>query len=194
MNNKLINLLIAFMMTVPVMLITAGGVQEQDETLTLQLVSERGSHTEAWKTRMESHEMESGVDLEITQHPYANYFDQLMLSYTSGQNEYDVPYISLLWYPTLANAGYIQPLNDFVDADTTLPEDMPGLQSASIDGDIYFIPYMNEVGGIVYRKDLFEDEKEKKAFKAKYGYELTPPQTLEQYIDIAEFFHRPPEL
>ncbi len=195
-KNKCIRgiFLVLIMLVFPVMVIIAGGAQEAVESDPLQLVSERGTHTEAWKTQMEAFESESGVDLEITQHPYANYFDQLMLSYTSGQNEYDVPYISLLWYPTLANAGYIQPLNDFVDADATLPEDMPGLQSASLDGDIYFIPYMNEVGGIVYRKDLFEDETEKKNFKAEYGYELTPPKTLEQYEDIAAFFHRPPEL
>ena len=194
MKRRLSILLTFVMMAVPVMFVTAAGSQESEEATTLQLVSERGAHTEAWKTQMESFEQASGVDLEITQHPYANYFDQLMLSYTSGQNEYDVPYISLLWYPALANAGYIKPLNEFVESDPTLPGDMPGLQSASIDGNIYFIPYMNEVGGVVYRKDLFEDESEKKNFKDKYGYELTPPRTLEQYKDIAEFFHRPPEL
>ena len=41
------------------------------------------------------------------------------------------------------------------------------------------------------RKDLWEDETEQKNFKAKYGYELAPPQTWDQVTDMAEFFTRP---
>lgn len=161
---------------------------------TITLVSERGSHTEAWKTQMESFETATGIDLDLTQFPYANYRDQLLLSYTSGSNDYDVPYVSLLWYPSFVTSGYIQPINEFLARNPGIEADMPGLASAAIDGDLYFIPYMNEVGGVVYRTDLFEDPAEKAAFRERYGYELQPPANLEQYVDIAEFFHRPPEL
>ncbi len=197
MNNKNFKIdifLVLILITLPLLSLSASGTEEIEGSEPLQLVSERGTHTEAWKTQIESFQEQSGIELEVTQHPYANYFDQLMLSYTGGQDEYDIPYISLLWYPTLANAGYIKSLNEFVEGDPTLPEDIPGLQSAQLDGNYYFIPYMNEVGGIVYRKDLFEDPTEMKNFKAKYGYELSPPKTLEQYHDLAEFFTRPPEL
>jgi len=37
---------------------------------------------------------------------------------------------------------------------------------------------MNEIAGILYRKDLFEDPKEQAAFRAKYGYPLAPPKTF----------------
>jgi ABC-type glycerol-3-phosphate transport system substrate-binding protein len=52
----------------------------------------------------------------------------------------------------------------------------------TIDGDVH-------TG--TYRKDLFGDPAEKEAFKAKYGYDLAPPETWKQYYDIAEFFTRP---
>jgi multiple sugar transport system substrate-binding protein len=42
----------------------------------------------------------------------------------------------------------------------------------------------------VYRKDLFENEGEKAAFKAKYGYDLATPKDWNQYKDMAEFFTR----
>lgn len=45
-----------------------------------------------------------------------------------------------------------------------------------------------------YRADLFGDPDEQAAFEAKYGYELAPPATFDEYVDIAEFFNRPPEL
>ncbi|MBN2049101.1 MAG: extracellular solute-binding protein [Spirochaetales bacterium] len=200
-HKKMFPSLLAFI--IPVMMLGtfnlyAGGNKEDtpeaEEVSVVRLVSERGSHTEAWKTQMEGFEAATGIDLEITQHPYANYFDQLMLNFTGGQAGFDVPYISMLWYPTLATAGYIQPLNELVEKNPNLTEDMPGLMKSSIEGNLYFIPYMNEVGGVVYRTDLFNDPEEQKNFKAKYGYELAPPKTLEQYVDLAEFFHRPPDL
>lgn len=156
------------------------------------LVSEYGIHTEAWKTEMKAFEQKAGIDLQITQIPYANYFDQLTLNFTGRLGNYDVPYISGLWYPAFANAGYIAPLDDI--ADSINLADIPGIQNAYQNGKLYMIPYMNELGGIVYRKDLFDDPAEKAAFKKKYGYELEPPETLKQYRDIAEFFNRPPKM
>ena len=44
--------------------------------------------------------------------------------------------------------------------------------------------------GLVYRRDLFDDPKEKAAFKGKYGYDLAAPATYDQLRDIAEFFTR----
>jgi multiple sugar transport system substrate-binding protein len=41
-----------------------------------------------------------------------------------------------------------------------------------------------------YRKDWFENPDEQAAFKAKYGYDLKPPVTYEQYRDVAAFFTR----
>ena len=61
-------------------------------------------------------------------------------------------------------------------------------------GKIYALPINADAEGMHYRKDLFEDPKEKAGFKEKYGYELELPQTWKQLRDIAEWFTRPPEL
>jgi ABC-type glycerol-3-phosphate transport system substrate-binding protein len=42
--------------------------------------------------------------------------------------------------------------------------------------------------GLLYRKDLLEDEKNKTEFKAKYGIELAPPKTWDEYLKQVEFF------
>jgi multiple sugar transport system substrate-binding protein len=44
-----------------------------------------------------------------------------------------------------------------------------------------------------YRTDLFEDPVEMETFQAQYGYELAPPKTWAEWIDVAEFFTRPEE-
>ena len=54
--------------------------------------------------------------------------------------------------------------------------------SQTMDGDVHTY---------TYRIDLFENPDNQKAFKAKYGYDLAPPKTWKQYLDIAEFFQQP---
>lgn len=51
-------------------------------------------------------------------------------------------------------------------------------------------PSMNFQMVYWYRKDFMEHPDERKAFKAKYGYDLAPARTFAQYRDIAEFFNR----
>ena len=55
----------------------------------------------------------------------------------------------------------------------------------------YGLPANQDAYGLTYRKDLFEDPKEKEAFKAKYGRDLAVPQTYQEAKEVAEFFTRP---
>lgn len=170
------------------------GMAASAAPVTVRLVSEFGTHTEAWKTQMAPfmEQQEGQIALKLEQIPYANYLDYLTLNFTSGRPGFDVAYVSMLWYPSFATAGYLEPLDVLLT--DSLRQDMPGIRNAMQRGHLYFVPYMNELGGIVYRTDLFNDPRERAAFKKRYGYELAPPKTLAQYRDIAEFFHRPPDL
>ncbi len=44
---------------------------------------------------------------------------------------------------------------------------------------------------VLYRKDLLDSSEQSRAFRARYGYDLAPPQDWKQYRDVAEFFTRP---
>jgi multiple sugar transport system substrate-binding protein len=55
-------------------------------------------------------------------------------------------------------------------------------------GDVYGVPMEAFVKVYLYRKDLFEDPEIQAAFKDKYGYDLAPATTFDQYRDNAEFF------
>ena len=43
---------------------------------------------------------------------------------------------------------------------------------------IYGLPFHDGPECLIYRKDLFENENEKLAFKKVYGRELAPPRTM----------------
>jgi multiple sugar transport system substrate-binding protein len=59
------------------------------------------------------------------------------------------------------------------------------------DGRHYFIPFHANVQIGYYRRRLFEDPKEREAFRARHGYDLAPPRTIREIEQIAMFFTRP---
>lgn len=71
---------------------------------------------------------------------------------------------------------------------------VPALIDAStLDGKLVMLPRAQfDVSALYYQKSLYQDEAKKTAFKAKYGYDLAPPDTWAQVSDQAEFFAAPP--
>src|SRR5690625_4325835 len=53
------------------------------------------------------------------------------------------------------------------------------------------LPFHDGPECLIYRKDLFDNPKEKKRFKAVCGKELNPPETWKDFVNIAHFFYRP---
>ncbi len=58
------------------------------------------------------------------------------------------------------------------------------------DGDLYQLPDQQFANLYWFRKDWFDREDLKKAFKDKYGYDLGVPVNWSAYEDIAEFFSK----
>jgi multiple sugar transport system substrate-binding protein len=56
------------------------------------------------------------------------------------------------------------------------------------DGDLFGVPMEAFTKMYLYRKDLFNDPDIQAAFKEKYGYDLAPATTHQQYQEIADFF------
>ncbi|MEM6891224.1 MAG: ABC transporter substrate-binding protein [Pseudomonadota bacterium] len=78
-------------------------------------------------------------------------------------------------------------------AATTSPtldlEDFMGIQfTTGPDGNLYQLPDQQFANLYWFRKDWFDDEANKTAFREKYGYELGVPVNWSAYEDIAEFF------
>jgi len=57
-------------------------------------------------------------------------------------------------------------------------------------GNWYGLPSHVDTRAIVYRKDLFEDPANRAEFYNTYGYELRPPKTTTEWLQIAKFFTR----
>ncbi len=58
-------------------------------------------------------------------------------------------------------------------------------------GRYYAAPCLIDIACVAYRRDWFASEREREAFRLRYGRELAPPRTWTQFHEIAQFFYRP---
>lgn len=68
------------------------------------------------------------------------------------------------------------------------------LGTAVIDGKLMLLPWHTDVSNMYYQKDLYESADNKAKYKAKYGKDLVPPETIEDFKQQALFFSNPPNL
>ncbi len=66
------------------------------------------------------------------------------------------------------------------------------LEHSTVGGRLVQLPRHSDVSNLYYLKSLYEDAEKKSAFKAKFGYDLAPPDTWAQVKDQATFFADPP--
>jgi multiple sugar transport system substrate-binding protein len=66
------------------------------------------------------------------------------------------------------------------------------LQSAVVDGKLMLLPWHTDVSNMYYVKSLFADADNKAKYKAKYGKDLAPPETIEDFKNQILFFANPP--
>ncbi len=62
------------------------------------------------------------------------------------------------------------------------------LKNSTVDGRLVQLPRHSDISNLYYKKSLYADQANKDNFKAKHGYDLTPPETWAQFKDQAIFF------
>ena len=66
------------------------------------------------------------------------------------------------------------------------------LDHSTVEGRLVQLPQHSDVSNLWYIKSIYEDADNKKRFKAEYGYDLAPPETLDQWKEQAIFWSDPP--
>ncbi|WP_137935013.1 ABC transporter substrate-binding protein [Mesorhizobium comanense] len=142
------------------------------------------------------YEKETGVKINVETTPWADFQTKTFTEFNAHGDAYDLVVGDSQWLGAGSTGGHYVDLTDFfkkhdlgnVMAPATVKyyAEYPGNS-----GKYWAIPLEGDAVGWSYRKDWFEDPKEKEAFKAKYGYDLDVPKDFKALRDIAEFFHRP---
>jgi len=137
---------------------------------------------------------ETGIEVVVEQTPWPQYQDKIQTGVWAGRSDkYDIIVGDSQWLGLAAKDGHYVDLTDWAKDNIPWAEISESARKfyCEYDGKVYAVPCEADAIGFAYRKDLFEDPKEMAAFKAKYGYDLAPPKTWQQFRDVAEFFTRP---
>jgi len=142
---------------------------------------------------------ETGCSMELEMIPMDLHplYDSTLGNDGLKNGDWDIAHINTDWIAEAVNSDALEELSPWIA--TCSPDDFPSGWSESLlsmqrFGDcIYGLPFHDGPECFIYRKDLFESEKEKASFLARYGKPLHVPTTWDELMTIAEFFTRPDE-
>jgi multiple sugar transport system substrate-binding protein len=134
----------------------------------------------------------TGCKVNVIEVPTAEMFTKIMQEYRAGTGAYDALNVIPAWMPDLAQAGALEVLDPYVDKygfRAELQKIAPTYRDnqMTVNNKIYGFPDDGDVFLFYYRKDIFARDDLKKAFKAKYKYDLAPPKTWKQFDEIGSF-------
>lgn len=136
----------------------------------------------------------TGAKVQIDMFPYPGLIDKIIIEASSDTPSYQLLWVDSPWVGMLGEAGALVDLTDLAKRDAAeikLDDIIPiQLQENTWQGRLLAFPASGMTWLNQYRADLLEHADEQAAFKARYGYDLAPPTTWDQYRDIAEFFTR----
>src|SRR6476646_4077683 len=141
---------------------------------------------------------ETCVKVTVETTPWSDFQTKTFREFAAKGDAYDMVVGDSQWLGAGSTQGHYVDLTDFFKKHNLekvfLPATVVGYAEYPIGSQKYWaIPLEGDANGWAYRKDWFEDPKEKSAFKAKYHYDLDVPKDYTQLRDIAEFFYRPSE-
>ena len=137
---------------------------------------------------------ETGIDMKYEFVPWTSYADRFLNELNSHGKLCDLIIGDSQWIGGAAENGHYVKLNDFfaknnISMDDFVPATVVGYSEWPKNTPNYWaLPAMGDVVGWTYRKDWFSRPDLQKEFKAKYGWDLGPPATYDQLMQIGQFF------
>jgi multiple sugar transport system substrate-binding protein len=172
---------------IPASLMTAG------KGKTIRIMFQGGGDSAPPLELKELIQKQTGLSLTIDVIPPENLHEKQLTFFLSGQADYDLLELYPTWIGEYAEAEYIENLDSLYGKygkEINTADFIEGAQVGfdKYKGSWYAIPYDGDVNMFYYRKDLFDNAKNKADFRAKYKYALVAPKTWEEVRDQAEFF------
>jgi multiple sugar transport system substrate-binding protein len=168
--------------------------------VTVRTIGESLPPLEAMDKLKHKFEEATGIEVVIEMYEHSEAVNKVMLDLNSRRGRYDFILQPHRELGRFVENGHLEALEGYL-ADPALrdpsfkPEEQlyQGLwkEISWYDGKVYGFPFTALTMYMWYRDDLLNDPEEQAGFKARYGYELKPAETWDEYRDIAEWFTRP---
>lgn len=165
--------------------------------LTVRFLTSSNASQDAFAARLKEIGQSWGVTVEIRNLSTDELQKKVVLDFVAGAKTWDLVYSggvqrTFQWFdqgifddlaPMIAKWGD-KKLLDWDDITVA------GRGAVTLGSKLIGMTIATSDQALAYRKDWFENAAEQAAFKAKYGYDLKPPITYQQYRDMAAFFTR----
>jgi len=139
-------------------------------------------------------EAESGHTMNFEFIPWPNFADRMLNELNSGGKLCDLLIGDSQWIGGGAESGHYVKLNDFFDKESISMDDFAPATVYAYSTwpkgtpNYYALPAMGDANGWFYRKDWFERDDIRAAYKEATGDELGEPKSQKELLQIAQFF------
>lgn len=198
MNKKGIMIVgLIAVVAIGLLLFTTGdqSAEQKYEGTTIRVLAWADAHTAAVKKMIPEFEEETGIKVVFDDLPTSSLSEKAAMNLTGKTGTYDLVAIDEPFVPKFAK--YLLPYEEWPEPNVAQGKVKldnlagPAVQGSTWQDTVVGLPINGNVYMMIYRKDLFNDSANKKAYKEKYGYELQPPKNLDQLKDVSEFFYQP---
>ena len=137
---------------------------------------------------------QTGIQVSVTTATQQELAQRILENARNKSSEYDIIMADMHWQQQMKHEKVFCKLNDLMPLDKILPRYVRDVRSyilSEAEGeDLFALPILTGYQMLAYRSDLFDDALLKKKFYLKYGVQLEPPQTWNEFNLMAKFFTR----
>ncbi|MCP4379873.1 MAG: extracellular solute-binding protein [Hyphomicrobiales bacterium] len=172
-------------------LVATGATAGEFDGYTLRVKLIGGAQYEPLYTLIPQWEEETGATVDILSRK--NHFE------LDREIKQDIASGTINWCVGSNHTSFAPQYGDiYVDLRDHLSDELLGefvqltLEHSTVGDRLVQLPRHSDVSNLYYQQSLYDDADKQAAFKAEYGYDLTPPETWDQVKDQAIFFADPP--
>lgn len=132
----------------------------------------------------------TGIKVQFEKVVYPVMHDKLVSSLAAGQGNgtYDFLEVDFYWVYEFARAGWVEDLTNRIansegQVDPSRYDDAVKKINSEVDGKTFYLPMYVYPMGLLYRKDLLEDQGFKDAYKTATSKDLALPTSVEEYVE-----------
>ena len=175
-----------------------------NEKTTITILGENSSNLQAMEVLKSEYEKKNNVTIDFKPNTFENAFNKANQDFANKTGQYDIVLQYNFSLSSFVRNKFVYQLSELEDK---IPDSLRSFEkdlfpNAWKEVGYYYknpenptseitqigYPFAANTMVMVYNKELFNNEKNKKAFKIKYKEELLVPKDWNQFIKVAEFF------
>lgn len=169
-----------------VLVIALAGCQRAPRVITVLYMT--GVYADSARTLAGEFERETGIQVNVVSAPYLTLHEKELTELLNGSRNFDVIQVAQQWDGEIL--PHLLPLDSLIDTNSSYLQDfIPQIREScgELDGRTHGLPMACDAITLLYRTDVFEARSAE--FRRLTGRPLQPPQTWEEYVQLARFFN-----